>query len=70
MKYLSFDSKLNEKGIAFICDEPMKKHITFKLGGNAKRFVTVNNECELKTVLSAIKESLKGSPLRLLLLVR
>ena len=56
-KYLSFDNKLKEKGIAFICDEPMKKHITFKLGGNAKRFVTVNNECELKTVLSAVNES-------------
>ena len=57
MKYLSFDNKLNNNGIAFICDEPMKKHITFKLGGNAKRFVTVNNECELKEVLSAINES-------------
>ena len=57
MKYLSFDSKLNNMGVAFLKDEPMKKHITFQLGGNAKRFVTVNNAKELKAVLSAAQEN-------------
>ena len=57
MNYTSFDKKLINENIAFLIDEPMKKHITFKLGGNAKRFVEVKDTSELKTVLSAIKEN-------------
>ena len=57
MKYSGFDRKLTNSGIAFLTDEPMKKHITFKLGGNAKRFLTVKNEAELSLVLSAVNEN-------------
>ena len=57
MKYSGFDRKFTNSGIAFLTDEPMKKHITFKLGGNAKRFLTVKNEAELSLVLSAVKEN-------------
>lgn len=38
-------------------DEPMKKHITFKLGGNAKIFVEPESEAQLVSILKKCRES-------------
>lgn len=37
-------------------DEPMAKHITFRVGGAADLFITVNNVAELRTVLGILTE--------------
>lgn len=48
--------RLDEYKIEYIKDEPMSRHTTFKIGGNADVFVKVKNQDELKTVLSLTKE--------------
>ena len=47
-------SILNENCI--YVDEPMKKHITFRVGGNADFFVTPKTKDEVKAVISLCKE--------------
>ncbi len=42
---------LDKQGIACLENEPMKKHTTFKTGGNAKIFVEPTSENQLKTIL-------------------
>ncbi|OUP49513.1 UDP-N-acetylmuramate dehydrogenase [Lachnoclostridium sp. An181] len=37
-------------------DEPMKKHVTFRVGGNADYFVTVKNADEIAAVINLCKE--------------
>lgn len=37
-------------------DEPMKKHTSFKIGGNADIFAVIKNETELKEVLKLAGE--------------
>ena len=41
----------------YIENEPLKKHTSFKIGGNAELFVSVNNTDQLKAVLLACKEN-------------
>ena len=36
-------SFLKGKNIEYICNEPMKNHTTFKVGGNAEFFVKVKS---------------------------
>ena len=45
---------LNDNHIEYICDEPMKNHTTFKVGGNAQVFVTVNSKEELSAIMKYI----------------
>ncbi|MDY4812295.1 MAG: FAD-binding protein, partial [Ruminococcus sp.] len=45
---------LNDNHIEYICDEPMKNHTTFKVGGNAQVFVTVNSKVELSALMKYI----------------
>lgn len=44
-------------------DEPMKKHTSFKVGGNADYFIIVNNEKELKEILDFANK--KNIPIQL-----
>ncbi len=46
---------LNEYKIEYVKNEPMSRHTTFKIGGNADVFVKVKDENELKTVISLSK---------------
>lgn len=39
------------------CDEPMSKHTTFKIGGNADWFLTPENEEQLKSIIAAAKDN-------------
>ena len=55
---------LNEKNIAYIENEPMSAHTTFKIGGPADIMITVNTIDELQTALSACKAS--GIPMMIL----
>lgn len=48
--------RLTECKIEYLKGEPMSRHTTFKIGGNADVFVRVKNQDELKTVLSLTKE--------------
>lgn len=48
---------LKENNIAYITDEPMKAHTTFKIGGTADVFVTVNTIDELRIAVSACREN-------------
>lgn len=45
--------QLENQGIDYLIDEPMKNHTTFKTGGNAAVFVIPKNENELSLSLSA-----------------
>ena len=56
MQFNNLSDRLKEYKIEYICDEPMSRHTTFKIGGNADIFVKVKTEDELKTVLSLTKE--------------
>lgn len=46
-----------KRGFSYIEGEPLSKHTTFKIGGKAEMFVSVNNTEELKAVLIACKEN-------------
>lgn len=50
-----FTDFLRSNDINFTLNEPMKEHTTFRVGGNAEVFVTVNNEDQLKSVLDFVK---------------
>ena len=47
--------QLNESNISYVLKEPMSAHTTFKLGGAADILITVNNEAELLTAVSACR---------------
>ena len=49
-------ARFNECKIEYVLGEPMSRHTTFKIGGNADAFVRVKDESELKTVISLAKE--------------
>ena len=56
---MQFDNlciRLNECKIEYIKDEPMSRHTTFKIGGNADIFVKLKNKDELQSVLSLCKD--------------
>ncbi len=44
-------------GFEYTEQEPLSKHTTFKIGGNADMFVTVYNETQLREVVTACKEN-------------
>jgi len=46
-----------ESGFTYIENEPLKKHTTFKIGGNAQMLVSVENIDQLKAVLDACKQN-------------
>lgn len=48
---------LSDKKIAYIENEPMSLHTTFKIGGAADLMITVCHIDELKTVVAACKEA-------------
>lgn len=50
-----FESFLKDNGIAFCTNEPMSRHTSFKIGGNADYFVRVTSAEALKKVLLGIK---------------
>ena len=52
-----FLKEIKNRGVAFACDEPMKKHTTFKIGGNADIFVSVRSEEELIFCVDAAKRT-------------
>ena len=54
-------SQLNIADITYKCDEPMKKHTTFKTGGNASVFICPKDEAELEKALK-ITNDLKLKP--------
>ena len=53
-----FISRLSDNGITFSKDEPMLRHTTFKIGGNADVFVEPENIGELKFVLKTARDCL------------
>lgn len=49
--------RLSELKIEYMKNEPMSRHTTFKIGGNADVFVKVNSTDELKWVIDLCKQS-------------
>ncbi|MBQ8861050.1 MAG: UDP-N-acetylmuramate dehydrogenase [Ruminococcus sp.] len=47
----------DDLGFSYIENEPLKKHTSFKIGGEAEMFVTVSNIEQLKAVIKACKDS-------------
>lgn len=56
MQFDNFCTYLDECKIEYLKSEPMSRHTTFKIGGNADLFITVKDENELKTVIKSAKE--------------
>ena len=54
---IDFISKLQKENISFIKDEPMNKHTSFKIGGNAQVFVIPNDYDQLRQSLAFAKET-------------
>ncbi|MBO5253295.1 MAG: UDP-N-acetylmuramate dehydrogenase [Clostridia bacterium] len=57
LDYSVLDAVLDAAHIKYKTDEPMRLHTTFKIGGPADRFVSVENAEQLKTVLRALREN-------------
>lgn len=56
MKLDNLTNRLSELKIEYVTDEPMSRHTTFKIGGNADLFVKIKNVDELKNVIKLAKE--------------
>ena len=56
MKLDNLTNRLSELKIEYVKDEPMSRHTTFKIGGNADLWVTIKSLEELKLILSVTKE--------------
>ncbi len=56
MKLDNLTSRLSELEIEYVKNEPMSRHTTFKIGGNADMLVKAKNEDELKKVLCLVRE--------------
>ncbi len=52
-----FISRIEKENITFIKNEPMKKHTSFKIGGDAQVFVVPENYGQLCSCLKAAKET-------------
>ena len=52
-----FIKAIKDRGTAFFENEPMSKHTTFKIGGNADVFVTPKDEDELVFTVSAARRA-------------
>ncbi len=48
--------RLDEYKIEYVLNEPMSRHTTFKIGGDADILVKVKSICELKCIISLAKE--------------
>lgn len=48
---------LDNEHIKYTLDEPMSAHTTFKIGGNADLFITVDSLSELKSAINACKSN-------------
>ena len=46
-----------EEGIRFVCDEPMKKHTSFRIGGTVPLFIVPKSVEELSTLLPVLREN-------------
>ena len=55
--YLQYKSVLDGFGCEVRADEPMKNHTSFKIGGSADLFVTVNDKDQLTAVIGFCKEN-------------
>lgn len=56
MKFDNLTNRLSELKIEYVTDEPMSRHTTFKIGGNADILVKVKSIAELKETLVLAKE--------------
>ncbi len=56
MKLDNLTNRLSELKIEYIKDEPMSRHTTFKIGGNADIFASVKSNDQLKQILSLTQE--------------
>lgn len=56
MQFDNLCNRLNEYKIEYVLNEPMSRHTTFKIGGNADLFVSVKNIEQLKLVVALTKE--------------
>lgn len=56
MKFDNLTNRLSELKIEYVKDEPMSRHTTFKIGGNADVLVMVKTTDELKQVLLLANE--------------
>ncbi|MBR6510430.1 MAG: UDP-N-acetylmuramate dehydrogenase [Clostridia bacterium] len=54
MAYSDFANFLNSKKIEYKINEPLKKHTSFKIGGNADYFVLVKSKTELILILKEL----------------
>lgn len=54
MIFNNIDKLCEDLGQKYFIDEPIKDYVTFKIGGNAKRFITVTNEYALAKILEKI----------------
>lgn len=52
--YAILDAALHAAGIPFKTDEPMRLHTTFKIGGGADRYISVQSSEALQKVLSVL----------------
>lgn len=57
MKYVDLKNFLTDNKISFTENEPMKKHTTFKTGGNADFWVMPKSTGEIKSICSFCKEN-------------
>ena len=57
MQLETFLKAVENKGISYKLNVPMKLHTSFKIGGNADAFVTVSSEEELNFVFLAAKQN-------------
>ena len=57
MKVKAFENFCDRNKTAYIKNEPMSKHTSFKIGGEADYFVTVKSTDELLAVIKALKEN-------------
>lgn len=55
MNYSVLDEFCAQNGIEFTINEPMSKHTSFKIGGNADRFIKVKNKEELAQIIKICK---------------
>ncbi len=58
------DNWMTENGLRFLCDEPMSRHTSFRIGGPAKRLACPVTEAELVSLLEAAERF--GAPVFLL----
>lgn len=53
--YTNFDKAVDSLGCGCLCNEPMSRHTTFRIGGEADRFVTVQTVKQLAGLLSVLE---------------